>query len=182
MPVLRLSRIPRFPDPAARGAVAIRATPADAYRVVSDPPVMIRLAEEAHRAHWLGGATAPAVGARFRGHNRNGLRRWVTTCRITDADPGRRFAYEVTAPLGVPISRWQYDIAPTAKGCTVTETTWTRVPLWFIPLAILITGVFDRIGVNHTHIGTTLQRLKHHLESPRPSVAGSSQRSDRPAG
>lgn len=182
MPVLRLSRIPRFPDPAASGTVAIRTTPADAYRVVSDPPVMIRLAEEAHRARWLGGATAPAVGARFRGHNRNGLRRWVTTCRITDADPGRRFAYEVTAPLGVPISRWQYDIVPTAEGCTVTETNWMRVPLWFVPLAVLITGVFDRTGVNNTNIGTTLQRLKHHLESPLASVADSSQRSDRPGG
>ncbi|WP_443058770.1 SRPBCC family protein [Streptomyces sp. NBC_00400] len=118
MPVLRLLRIPRFPAPAATGTVAIRTTPADAYRVVSDPPVIVRLAEEAHRARWLGGATAPAVGARFHGHNRNGLRRWATTCRITDADPSRCFAYEVTAPLGVPISRRQHDIAPTAEGCT----------------------------------------------------------------
>ncbi|UQA90706.1 SRPBCC family protein [Streptomyces halobius] len=167
MPLPNLSRIPRFPDPAATGTVTIRTTPADAYDVVSDPPVMIRLAEEAHRARWLGGATAPAVGARFRGHNRNGLRRWVTNCRITDVDPGRRFAYEVTAPLGVPISRWQYDIAPTAEGCTVTETSWLRVPLWFIPLAILITGVSDRIGLNNANIGTTLLRLKHYLEADR---------------
>ncbi|MGW9046997.1 SRPBCC family protein [Streptomyces lydicus] len=79
------------------------------------------------RSHRTGG------GARFRGHNRNGLRRWVTTSRITDADPGRRFAYEVTAPLGVPVSRWQYDIAPSAKGCTVTETTWTRGPCGSFP-------------------------------------------------
>ncbi|AJT67464.1 hypothetical protein T261_5848 [Streptomyces lydicus] len=173
MPVPRLRRIPRFPEPAATGTVTIRATPADAYRVVSDPPVMIRLAEEAHRARWLGGATVAAVGARFRGHNRNGLRRWVTTCRITDADPGRRFAYEVTAALGVPVSRWQYDIAPTAEGCTVTETNWLRVPLWFIPFAVLITGVSDRIGINNANIGTTLQRLKQHLESPVPGSADS---------
>ncbi|MFI9051572.1 SRPBCC family protein [Streptomyces sp. NPDC053427] len=182
MPVPRLPRIPRFPDAAATGTVAIRTTPADAYRVISDPPVMIRLAEEAHRARWLGGAIAPAVGARFRGHNRNGLRRWVTNCRITDADPGRCFAYEVTAALGVPISRWQYDIAPTAEGCTVTETNWLRVPLWFLPFAIVITGVRDRIGANNTNIGTTLQRLKRHLESPLTGAADGSQRSGRQAG
>ncbi|MEU9112420.1 SRPBCC family protein [Streptomyces sp. NPDC048483] len=182
MPLPRLSRIPRFPDPAATGTVTIRTTPADAYRVVGDPPAVIRLAEEAHRARWLGGATAAAVGARFRGHNRNGIRRWVTNCRITDADPGRCFAYEVTAPLGIPISRWQYDIAPTAEGCTVTETNWLRVPLWFIPFAIMITGVFDRPGANNTNIDTTLQRLKRHLESPPPSAADSSQRSDRSVG
>ncbi|MFI0905603.1 SRPBCC family protein [Streptomyces sioyaensis] len=143
---------------------------------------MIRLVEEAHRARWLGGATAPAVGARFRGYHRNGLRRWVTTCRITDADPSRCLAYEVTAPLGVPISRWQYEIASTAEGCIVTETNWMRAPLWFVPLAILVTGIFDRIGVNSTNISATLQRLKHHLESPLPSVADSSQCSDRPVG
>ncbi|MGI5350536.1 SRPBCC family protein [Streptomyces sp. CA-250714] len=175
MPVPRLPRIPRFPDPAATGTVFIRAAPADAYRVVSDPPVMIRLGEEAHRVRWLDGATAPAVGARFRGHNRNGFRRWVTNCRVTDADPHRCFAYEVTAPLGVRISRWQYDIAPTPQGCAVTETNWLRVPLWFIPFAILITGVIDRIGTNNANIGTTLQRLKRHLESPtRPPGAADS--------
>ncbi|TJZ44478.1 SRPBCC family protein [Streptomyces piniterrae] len=165
-------RIPRFPEPAATGTVTIRATPAEAYRIISDPPVMIRFAEEAHRARWLRDATAPAVGARFRGYNRNGLRRWTTTCRVTDATPGRRFAYEVTAPLGIPISRWQYDIEPSGEGCTVTETNWLRVPAWFIPFAILITGVFDRMGTNDTNIDTTLQRLKAHLEAAAaPSVA-----------
>lgn len=164
-------RIPRFPEPSATGTMAIRATPAEVYRIISDPPTMIRFAEEAHRARWLDGAKAPAVGARFQGHNRNGLRRWVTACRVTDADPDRRFAYEVAAPLRIPISRWQYDIEPTAEGCTVTETSWLRVPLWFIPFAMLITGVFDRVGANNAHITTTLHRLKTHLETaptPRP--------------
>ncbi|MDF2255135.1 hypothetical protein [Streptantibioticus ferralitis] len=36
----------------------------------------------------------------------------------------------MTAPLGIPISRWLYDIEPTAEGCTVTETSWLRVPLY----------------------------------------------------
>lgn len=161
----RIPHVPRFPEPAATGTVTVKADPADAYRVISDPPVMVRFGEEAHRAHWLGGATTAAVGARFRGHNRNGFRRWFTDCRVTDADPGRRFAYEVRTPFGVPISRWQYDIAPTDEGCSVTETNWLRVPLWFIPFAVLITGVPDRVGTNRANIGTTLQRLKDHLES-----------------
>ncbi|WP_431047038.1 SRPBCC family protein [Streptomyces sp. P1-3] len=159
-------RVPRFPEPAATGTVTVRADPAKAYRIISDPPVMIRFAEEAHRARWLDGVTSPAVGASFRGYNRNGLRRWVTTCRVTDADPDRRFAYEVvTMPLAIPISRWQYDIETTSDGCAITETNWLRVPLWFIPFAILVTGVFNRPGANNAHIGTTLNRLKTHLEA-----------------
>ncbi|MFE0102385.1 SRPBCC family protein [Streptomyces sp. NPDC059009] len=161
---MRLPHIPRFPEPAATGTVPVRASPQRAYDVISDPPVMIRLGEEAHRARWLGGARTAAVGARFRGYNRNGLRRWTTECRVTDAEPGRRFAYEVTAtPLRLPISRWQYDIEPTAEGCAVTETNWVRAPLWFIPLAILITGVADRPAHNSRNITTTLDRLAAHL-------------------
>ncbi|WKX68631.1 hypothetical protein [Streptomyces sp. XD-27] len=48
------------------------------------------------------------------------------------------------------------------------------MPLQFIPSAILITSVSNRIGVNNANIGTTLQRLKYHLESLQPSAADSS--------
>ncbi|GAA2094001.1 SRPBCC family protein [Streptomyces albiaxialis] len=162
---MRRPHIPRFPVPAATGSVTVQAAPAAAYRVISDPPAMVRLAEEAHRARWLDGAATAEVGARFRGHNRNGRRRWATTCRVTDADPDRRFAYEVSAPLGIPVARWQFDIESAPGGCAVTESTWLRVPLWFIPFAVLITGVVDRIETNSWHIATTLRRLKRHLES-----------------
>jgi AcrR family transcriptional regulator len=115
-------------------------------------------------ACWLDGAIVPAVGARFRGYNRNGPRRWATTCSITDAEPGRRFGYEVTAPFNIPLSRWQYDIEPTADGCVVTETSWLRVPSWFIPFGIAITGVANRADTNDANIATTLRRLKAYLE------------------
>ncbi|MCX3063169.1 SRPBCC family protein [Streptomyces beihaiensis] len=148
--------------------MAVRTAPADAYRLISDPPALTRFTEEAHRARWLDGARPATVGSRFRGYNRNGVRRWNTTCRVTDAERDRRFAYEVTAtPLRIPISRWQYDIEPTAEGCEVTETSWLRAPLWFIPFAILITGVFDRMSANNANIATTLGRVKAHLEAGR---------------
>ncbi|WP_329250886.1 SRPBCC family protein [Actinoallomurus sp. NBC_01490] len=156
--------IPRFPEPAATGMVTIEAEPDEAYRIISDPPSMALLAAEAYSARWLDGATAPAVGARFRGYNRNGPRRWATTCSITDAEPGRRFGYEVTAPFNIPLSRWQYDIEPTADGCVVTETSWLRVPSWFIPFGIAITGVANRADTNDANIATTLRRLKAYLE------------------
>ncbi|HWE90530.1 MAG TPA: SRPBCC family protein [Pseudonocardiaceae bacterium] len=154
--------------PIATGRVTISAAPAEVYSLISDPPTMIQFAEEAYRATWLAGATEAAVGAQFRGFNRNGRRRWVTTCEITELEPERRFAYEVNTPFNVPISRWQYDIEPADQGCVVTESNWLRVPLWFIPLAIMITGVPNRIGANNAHIATTLDRLKEHVEAGRP--------------
>jgi hypothetical protein len=155
-----------FKQPIAVGTITVDASPAEVYRIVSDPPVMITFAEEAYRARWLGGATEAAVGARFRGYNRKGRRRWFTDCTITDAERDERFAYHVATPFRLPISRWQYDIepAPDGRGCTVTETNWLRVPLWFLPLAILITGTIDRPDHNVRNIATTLERLKRHLE------------------
>lgn len=155
-----------FEQPIATGRITVNASPAEVYRIVSDPPVMITFAEEAYRARWLGRPARAAVGARFRGYNRKGRRRWFTNCTVVAAHENERFAYDVDAPLGLPISRWQYDIAPAddGRGCTVTETNWLRVPMWFIPIAIALTGTVDRPAHNARNIATTLGRLKAHLE------------------
>ncbi|WP_326599184.1 SRPBCC family protein [Streptomyces sp. NBC_01803] len=161
-----------FKDPVATGRVTVNVTPAEAYRVVSDPLLMVTFAEETVEARWLRGATHATVGARFRGVNRNGRRRWVTTCTITETNRNRRFAYEVaTAPLRIPVSLWRYDIdpVPDGTGCVITESNWIRVPRWFRPITTVLTGVSDRVGANRAHIATTLDRLKSHLESRQPA-------------
>lgn len=154
-------------EPLATGEVTIDASPAAVYRLVSDPVAMAGFAEELHRARWLRGATEAAVGNWFAGTNRNGRRRWVTHAEITDAEPGRRFAYHVRTRFRIPISRWEYEIAPTGTGCRVTVRNWVRMPGWFVPAAILVTGEPDRAGANTAHIATTLRRLKAHVESRR---------------
>ena len=75
------------------------------------------------RCEWLGGAAGAAVGAQFRGHNRNGLRRWSTVSTVVAADPGRIFAFRVSS-LGLPVAEWRHAVTPTPGGCRVTET-WT---------------------------------------------------------
>lgn len=151
--------------PLATGEVLIDAPPAAAYRLVSDPIVMADLAEEFYRARWIRGATGAAVGAWFSGANRNGWRRWWTHAQITDAEPGRRFAYHVRTPFFVPISRWEYEITPERAGCRVTVRNWLRMPRWFVPLALVITGEPERAGTNTTNIAITLRRLKAHVEA-----------------
>jgi hypothetical protein len=112
---------------------------------------------------WTSGSTA-RPGAVFKGTNRNGWRRWTTKCRVTDAEPGSRFAFNVSH-TGVPISRWQYDITATDGGCTVTESTWDRRPGWYKAPAGFVTGVMNRAGANADHIQATLQRLKARAEA-----------------
>jgi hypothetical protein len=151
--------------PIATGQVSINGTAGEVYRLVSDPTVMVGFAEELVRVRWLGKTKGPAVGARFRGSNRYGWHRWITTSTITEAEPGQRFVYEVRTPFMVPISRWEFDVADTGDGVLVTVSSWLRMPNWFIPIAIMITGRADRPGVNSSNIATTLRRLKEHVEA-----------------
>jgi hypothetical protein len=150
-------------DPSASGTVEVAASPDVVYRLVSDLTSLTELAEETAVLRWQKGATEAKPGAVFRGTNRIGWRRWTTTCKVTDADPGERFAFDVTH-TAVPVARWQYDITRTEAGCTVTESTWDRRPKWFEVLTRPATGVGDRVTTNTRNIDATLQRLKARAE------------------
>ena len=66
----------------------IEASPEQLYDLVSDLPRMGEWSPESEGGAWRGGATKAVVGAKFRGHNRIGWRRWATTCTVTEARPG----------------------------------------------------------------------------------------------
>ncbi len=150
--------------PSAASTVEINATPEAIYALITDLDAMSELADETTRMRWVSASAAAAPGAKFRGTNRNGWRRWTTTCTVTDAEPGTRFAFNVSHTV-VPIARWQYDIVAAGPGCTVTESTWDRRPGWFKGPAGLATGTPDRVAANAAHIDATLQRLKARAES-----------------
>jgi hypothetical protein len=146
----------------AQAEVNVNADPATVYHLITDLSSLASCAEEARTMEWRRGDTA-RPGAVFKGHNRNGLFRWTTTCTVTDAEPGEVFAFDVRY-LGVPVARWRYDIAPADAGCQVTERTWDRRPGWFSKTAWIGTGVRDRDAANAEHIKLTLQRLKQKAE------------------
>lgn len=156
----------------AQAEVTINADPEMVYHLITDLPTLASLAEEAHAMEWRKGYAADVrsetdtvrPGAVFKGHNRNGVFRWSTTCTVTDAEPGRTFAFDVRY-LGLPIARWRYDIAAGNGGCRVTERTWDRRPGWFTKTAWVGTGVRDRTAANIEHMKVTLQRLKAKAEA-----------------
>jgi uncharacterized protein YndB with AHSA1/START domain len=141
----------------------IDAPAATVYDLVSDLPRMGQWSPEARGGRWLDGAAKPQQGARFRGNNRSGWRRWSTTVEVTDAERGNRFAFHVT--LGpVAISDWSYDFAPSATGTTVTERWADRRPGWMRALSGPVMGVSDRGGHNRANMQQTLQALKQAAE------------------
>jgi len=103
--------------------VSMAAPPQQVWELVSDVRNTGRFSPETFEAEWLGGATGPELGAKFRGHvrrNEIGPVYW-TTCRVTACDPGREFGFEVL--IGDrPVNNWHYRFEPTATGTDVTES------------------------------------------------------------
>lgn len=93
--------------------VTMRASAQAVWDVVSDVTRIGELSPETFEAEWLGGATGPAVGARFRGHvKRNGIGpTYWTTCEVTVANEPHAFAFDVKAGDRI-VNSWRYDIAP----------------------------------------------------------------------
>ena len=145
--------------PTASATREIAAPPTRVFELLTDLARMGEWSPENVGGRWLGEATAPAVGARFVGRNRNGWRSWRTTSRVVEYAPPRRFAFDVTA-AGLKVSTWEYDIEPTSAGCTVTESWTDRRPALFAKLGRLATGVGDRTEFNQRSIETTLERLE----------------------
>ncbi|MEO6700034.1 MAG: SRPBCC family protein [Jatrophihabitantaceae bacterium] len=152
-------------------SIPIRAAAATVYEMVSDLPRMGEWSPENRGARWLGSRAErphrPALGDRFVGHNRAGLLRWSTAGRVTVADPGREFGFEVSfGPL--PVAHWHYRFSdtsdPDGPSCTVTESWTERRPAAIRPV---LDALFRarRADLNARGIHRTLVNLKQAAEA-----------------
>ena len=145
-------------------SIDISAPASTVYAMVSDVTNMSQWSPEQTKTRWTRGASAPVVGARFRGSNKNGWRRWSTSCRVTDATPGKRFAFRVSS-YGLAVADWSYEFEDTAGGCRVTEGTTDRRGWLIKTVGEPVTGVYDRATHNLAGIQKTLAALKTAAES-----------------
>lgn len=148
----------------AEATETIAADPSALYDLVSDLSRMGEWSPEATGGRWVGGATGAAVGAKFRGHNSSGWRRWSTSSEVTTADRGKRLAFQVRFGP-VPVSRWTYEFEPVGEGTRVTERWVDLRPTWMDLVSRPVMGVNDRPGHNQRNIEATLTALKKAVES-----------------
>lgn len=155
-----------------RGAVStfIEAPPAHVWRLVSDVTRMGEWSPVCHRCEWLGDS-GPQVGARFKGHNKQGLARWWTVCEVTQAEPGKVFEFRtVDGLLNVgyrdrEMTRWRYEFEPEGIGTKVTES----FELVAFPPLLRPVSYFLRRQDRESGMRTTLERLKEAAEGAPPS-------------
>ena len=132
------------------------------YELVADVSRMGEWSPECCACAWTGGATGPAVGARFKARNKG--RRgpaWSNTPVVTVADPGREFAFNRKGP-GIGSYTWRYVVEPTPVGTRLTESYEAERPLvktvsW---LTEKWTGSSDRDADLHEGMQITLTRIK----------------------
>ena len=147
----------RHPDDSV--TLRIAASPDTLYGIVSDPTRMGELSPECTGGSWLGGASGPAVGAVFKGHNKRGIVRWSTTNRVVEAVPGEVFSFE-TKQSGV---RWTYRFEGDANGTVVTEerAEWRDRPLVAkVAATLLMGGIAGHEEELRAGMLATLERLK----------------------
>jgi hypothetical protein len=100
------------------------AAPADKiWDLIADVRNTGQFSPEVIEAEWLGDATGPGLGAKFRGHvrrNEIGPVYW-TTCRVTACEPGREFGFVVLVG-DREVNNWHYRLAPAGGGTDVTES------------------------------------------------------------
>ncbi|PZG14081.1 SRPBCC family protein [Micromonospora craterilacus] len=140
------------------------ATPAEtAYAAVADLRRMTRWSPECF-AIWVT-ARDDDRPSRFVGWNRRGPFLWFTTARVVVAEPGREFAFDVSA-FGQPVARWGYRFTPAREGCEVTEYWHDRRNRAAMVLGRIFTGkvASARPAANRDGMRQTLARLKNDLE------------------
>jgi uncharacterized protein YndB with AHSA1/START domain len=153
-----------------RGSVMVHveAPPDRVWALVSDVTLIGRFSPETFEAQWLDGATAPAVGVRFRGHVRRNGRGPVywTTCTIVVCEPGREFAFTVgQGPKA--LNTWRYLLEVNGDGTDVTES-FELADKPAIRLYWMVLGPL-RGKTNARFMRATLEAVKADVEAgPRP--------------
>jgi hypothetical protein len=113
--------------------IIVHAPAEEIYGLVAELTRMGEWSPECQRVEWEDGATGPAAGARFVGHNRGGpfqLMRWSRRGRVLTAEPGREFAF-CTEEGGRESTLWRYRFEPVEGDTRVTESYEVKwIPAW----------------------------------------------------
>lgn len=153
--------------------VRVAAPPDAVYALIADLPRMGEWSPECYRCRWVGEARQAADGARFKGYNKRGFRRWTTKGTVVTARRGESLAFDVHSVFHLPVARWSYRIEPDGEGGSILTEGWEDRRGGLIKvLGTLVSGVGDRSTHNQAGMRATLERVKAEAERAGAPEAG----------
>lgn len=141
----------------------ISAPISDVYAAVTDVTRMGEWSPECVACRWVGGATGPAVGAKFEGDNVAALgpvtlKRWTTTSEVVEAQPNSSFEF-----LAEGYSTWRYEFAE-RDGATIVTESFSHPP--YVGWQKWVYGrLANRQKAMTKGMHATLDRIKQSVES-----------------
>ncbi len=141
----------------------VAAPPAVIFAAITDITRMGEWSPECVSAEWNEGFSAPALGAMFTGHNRNGDKEWSVEAKIVDLVDNQRFFFDCIVRDFV-FSKWGYTIEATNSGCRITEYTQDLRLESSLERSTMISGVSDRATHNRAGMEATLERIAAAIE------------------
>ncbi len=151
-------------EPVTGSATTTIAAPiSEVYAAVTDVTRMGEWSPECVACRWVGGATGPAVGAKFEGDNVATLgpitlKRWTTTSEVIDAVPNVSFEF-----VAEEYSAWRYEFTD-RDGETVVTESFSHAP--YVGWKKWVYGrLANRQKALIAGMQSTLDRIKEQLEN-----------------
>jgi Polyketide cyclase / dehydrase and lipid transport len=145
-------------------SVVVDRSPDVVFAAISDITRTGEWSPECVAGRWVGGATGPAVGAKFEGDNKAvvaglTLKDWTTASEVTACVPGEVFEF-----VAEGYTTWRYELEPAGAGTKVTES-YRYAPQTGMK-TFLYETLMRRSATMVKGMHQTLDRLKASLESP----------------
>jgi len=136
------------------------------WAAVADITRMGEWSPECTAGRWVGGATGPAVGARFEGDNEarvmgRVVKRWTTTSEVTACEPGSVFEF-----VAEGLTTWRYEFREVngAGGEPVTSVSEAFTYQAKGLQGFIYEGLMRRSSMMRKGMERTLARVKTALE------------------
>ncbi len=144
-------------------SIEIDRDPKTVFQAISDVTRMGEWSPECTAGRWVGGASAPAVGAEFEGDNRVALlgvtlKRWTTTSEVTACVPGALFEF-----VAAGYTTWRYQFEPSGSGTRVTESYECEDPKGV--QGFVYEKIVRRPATLKRDMRRTLERMKDAIEA-----------------
>lgn len=149
-------------------SIVIDADATTLYDLISDVTRTHEFSPNVRASKWIGGATGPAVGARFRAINTAARGpAWPNKPVVTVATRGSEFTFRRTEPFAGTLE-WRYRFVPENGGTRVIESYEVIEPITLVGWFIIGTlcGQTDSQATLRYSMEETLRQIRAAVEQP----------------